>query len=92
MGKAAHDWPDSIVRNEYRSNFSERLAIDYKWFDQQGIEPRFPFGFGLSYTTFKLDRLSHKRVRRIDRQLTNERHIGVGGLYDVMASLPTVRS
>jgi beta-glucosidase len=34
-------------------NFTEGVYIDYKHFVKEGIEPRFEFGFGLTYTDFE---------------------------------------
>jgi len=31
--------------------------VYYRWFDANNIEPRYEFGFGLSYTTFEYSNL-----------------------------------
>ena len=50
-----------------RSHFTDRLFTGYRSYDARGIEPLFPFGHGLSYTSFEYSGL---RVDGMDVTLT----------------------
>jgi beta-glucosidase len=52
-----------------KTTFSEGLLVGYRWFDDQKIEPLYPFGYGLSYTQFALSNLSVTPPRRAERRL-----------------------
>ncbi|GAB7360059.1 hypothetical protein MBLNU230_g7581t1 [Neophaeotheca triangularis] len=48
-------YPNGVVPQQ---NFSEGLYFDYRHFDKYDITPRYEFGYGLSYTAFKLSSLT----------------------------------
>ena len=49
--------------------FCASLLLDYRHFDAADIEPRFEFGFGLSYTTFNYSNLT---VSEVSGQFTSD--------------------
>lgn len=53
-------YPNNVVPQQ---NFSEGLYIDYRHFDKYNIEPRFEFGFGMSYTTFEYLNLTATSIK-----------------------------
>ncbi|HUT81603.1 MAG TPA: glycoside hydrolase family 3 C-terminal domain-containing protein [Candidatus Bathyarchaeia archaeon] len=49
-------------------HYDEGIFVGYRHFDKEQLEPQFPFGFGLSYTTFKYDNMTLKSSNITDGQ------------------------
>lgn len=57
--KRYEDYPSSGTFSYYgdskQQEYKEGIFIGYRYFDSFQIEPRYPFGFGLSYTSFEIN-------------------------------------
>lgn len=62
-------WEDSPAFGNYpgtsdnggRVEYKEGIYVGYRWFDKKNIAPTFPFGYGLSYTSFLMHDLDLKK-------------------------------
>lgn len=57
-------WEDNPTFNNYydpdgdkRVSYKEGLNVGYRYYDLGKVQPQFPFGYGLSYTTFEYSNL-----------------------------------
>jgi beta-glucosidase len=55
--------PEKYPGVDFTVQYKEGVLIGYRWFDAKKLPVAYPFGFGLSYTTFKLSKLRIKRNR-----------------------------
>ena len=51
LATAGH--PEMYPGVNNKEYYSEGIYVGYRWFDKEEVEPLFPFGHGLSYTTFE---------------------------------------
>ncbi|MGN0999201.1 MAG: glycoside hydrolase family 3 protein [Faecousia sp.] len=49
-----HDTFSYRSGNSHIEEYREGIYVGYRWFDAQRIAPRYPFGYGLSYTDFSI--------------------------------------
>lgn len=62
-------WEDNPVHDSYypqtdsnRVSYRESVFVGYRGYERNGAKPLFPFGYGLSYTTFRYRNLSVRPV------------------------------
>jgi beta-glucosidase len=98
VAKSASDYgtllSPSLPEGKYaffpQSDFSEGGYIDYRAFEKAGIEPRFEFGFGLSYTSFSYSNLQISKLAGVSTDLYPVGPIQQGGqtdLWDVIVQV-----
>lgn len=55
---AAANYPGENLRVDYK----EGIYVGYRYYDTKNVEPQFPFGFGLSYTSFAYSDLKVSKI------------------------------
>ena len=57
-------------------NYSEGVLVGYRWYDAKNQEPLFPFGYGLSYTTFRYSDLQveHTGGEQVTVKVQDHKH------------------
>ena len=53
-----HENTERIYKSPRRVSYDEGVFVGYRGYDRNNIEPLFPFGYGLSYTSFKYGNIS----------------------------------
>jgi beta-glucosidase len=71
-------------------NYDEGLKVGYKWYEAEGKEPLFPFGFGLSYTTYAYSNLraTAENGLKVTFRITNTGERSGAEVAQVYAVLP----
>lgn len=82
-------WQDNATYDSYydprgskRVAYKEGIFLGYRHFDRAGIEPLFPFGYGLSYSKYKYKdlKISHPKTRtdpvEVSFTITNKSKLG----------------
>lgn len=97
IGKSESDYPPNTISYDHsispQSNFTEKLKIDYRWFDTYNITPRFEFGFGLTYSTFEYCNISLANTPSADAlaiQETKETFVNQTAgesIYDILVTV-----
>jgi beta-glucosidase len=82
-----HYFPGEHKQVEYR----EGPYVGYRWFSSANIRPAYPFGYGLSYSTFNIDSLKidlKDDIIQIHGELTNNSHIDGYETIQIYVSKP----
>jgi beta-glucosidase len=79
--------PWKVNKRLFDIEYDEGLLVGYKWFDAKDKQPLFPFGFGLSYTTYGYSDLKVSPAQ-ITFEVKNTGERAGAEIAEVYATLP----
>ena len=62
---------DPVFPHDGKTCYKDGIFVGYRWTEKEGIEPLFPFGHGLSYTTFAYGPVEADRASTDERGTVN---------------------
>jgi beta-glucosidase len=83
--------PATEVKDVDYTNYEEGIYVGYRWFDQQNMAVSYPFGYGLSYTTFTYaadDVKANGDVYTVDVTVTNSGKVAGKEVVELYVSAP----
>lgn len=86
-------WEDNPTFNSYYAakgskevDYKEGLLVGYRYYDTKKVEPQFPFGFGLSYSSF-----AYSNLKIVSHSVKGKPGYTVSFTVDRLFILPVVR-
>jgi len=87
------DWWEQILRGlkAFQVTYDEGLKVGYKWYDAEHKQVLFPFGYGLSYTSYSYSNLkvTPGKSVRLSFTVTNTGTRAGAEIAEVYAALPS---
>ena len=80
------------------AHYSEGVLVGYRWYDAKNIAPLYPFGYGLSYTTFAYSNLKFSAATlsisapalQVDFDVTNNGKVAGSEIAQLYVGLPSL--
>ncbi|MGA8530530.1 MAG: glycoside hydrolase family 3 C-terminal domain-containing protein [Acidobacteriaceae bacterium] len=88
--------PEWYPGNGQEVHYDENLEVGYRWYQSQHLTPLFPFGFGLSYTTFSISDLraipaaGKTYAEQVELTVTNTGHRAGAEVAQVYLKFPSI--
>jgi len=67
--------PGLVFPNDGPTKYEEDIFVGYRWYEKMLVKPLFPFGFGLSYTTFEYGKatMSGRVIKSVQNEVPANR-------------------
>lgn len=94
LSDASGTFPGIPANDPKTINYDEDIFVGYRMYDAAEVEPLYPFGFGLSYTTFDFSNLQVSRandVTKVNVTVKNTGSVAGKEVVQIYVAAPSVK-